>query len=95
MQLDYDALLVPQPSDRAALNDREASGYSRKVATEIGRTGQIIDFTLGIKPSGADVHDRYPRDLELVLLLVFAVVKSAVPQVYPMPTATEPPLSHT
>ena len=78
MQLDYDALLILKIGDRAALNDRHAGSYSRKVAIEIGRTGQIVDFTLGIQPRSADVHDRYARKLELVLFLVLAEVKSAV-----------------
>src|SRR6267143_567992 len=78
MQLDYDALLVLEISDGAALNDRQAGGDRRIVAGEIRRTGQIIDFTLGVDSSSADVRDRYARQLERVLLLVFAVVKSAV-----------------
>src|SRR6202049_2337271 len=79
MQLDYDALLVLEIGDGAALNDRHTGGDRRIVAGEIRRTGQIIDFTLGIDSSCANVRDRYARQLERVLLLVFAVVKSAVP----------------
>src|SRR5258707_6230897 len=79
MQLDYDALLVLEIGDGAALNDRHAGGDRRIAAGEIRRTGQIIDFTLGVDSSCANVHDRYARQLERVLLLVFAVVKSAVP----------------
>src|SRR5712672_708286 len=78
MQLDYDALLVLEIGDGAALNDRDAGGDRRIVAGEIRRTGQIIDFTLGVDSSCANVRDRYARQLERVLLLVFAVVKSAV-----------------
>src|ERR1700681_675271 len=78
MQLDYDALLVLEVSDGAALNDRYAGGDRRIIAGEIRRTGQIIDFTLGIDSSCANVRDRYARQLERVLLLVFGVVKSAV-----------------
>src|SRR5260221_12526392 len=78
MQLDYDALLVLEVGEGAALNDRQAGGDRRIVAGEIRRTGQIIDFTLGVDSSCANVRDRYARQLERVLLLVFAVVKSAV-----------------
>src|ERR1700692_3819224 len=79
MQLDYDALLVLEVGDGAALNDRHAGGDRGIVAGEIRRTGQIIDFTLGVDARFANVRDRYARQLERVLLLVFAVVKSAVP----------------
>src|ERR1700730_15044034 len=78
MQLDYDALLVLKIGDGAALNDRHAGGDRRIVAGEIRRTGQVIDFTLGVDSSCANVRDRYARQFERVLLLVFAVVKSAV-----------------
>src|ERR1700676_4296118 len=78
MQLDYDALLVFEVGDGAPLNDRHAGGDCRIVAGESRRTGQIIDFTLGVDSSCANVRDRYARQLERVLLLVFAVVKSAV-----------------
>src|SRR6202166_3981559 len=78
MQLDYDALLVLEIGDGAALDDRHAGGDRRIVAGEIRRTGQIIDFPLGVDSSRANVRDRYARQLERVLLLVFAVVKSAV-----------------
>src|SRR5580704_15853679 len=78
MQLDYDALLVLEIGDGAALNDRHAGGDRRIVPGEIRRSGQIIDFTLGVDSSCANVRDRYARQLERVLLLVFAVVKSAV-----------------
>src|SRR5882672_11617881 len=78
MQLDYDALLVLEIGDGAALNDRHAGGDRRIVAGEIRRTGQIVDFTLGIDSSSANVRNRYSRQFERVLLLVFAVVKSAV-----------------
>src|SRR6266853_28317 len=78
MQLDYHALLVLEIGDGTALNDRYAGGNRRIVACEIRRTGQIIDFTLGVDSSCANVRNRYARQLERVLLLVFAVVKSAV-----------------
>src|ERR1700738_150617 len=78
MQLDYDALLVLEIGDGAALNDRHAGGDRRIVAGEIGRTGEIIDFTLGVDSGSASVRDRYARQFERVLLLVLAVVKSAV-----------------
>src|ERR1700688_2632759 len=78
MQFDYDALLVPEIGDGAALNDRHAGGDRRIVAGEIRRTGQVIDFTLGVDSGCTNVRDRYARQLERVLLLVFAVVKSAV-----------------
>src|ERR1700681_207219 len=78
MQLDYDALLVLQIGDGAALNDRHAGAYRRIVAGEIRRTGQIIDFALGVDSSCTNVRDRYARQLERVLLVVFAVVKSTV-----------------
>src|SRR5260370_13011660 len=78
MQLDYDALLVLEIGDGAALNDRHAGGDRRIVAGEIRPTGQIIDFTLGVDSSCANVRDRYARQLERGLLLVFAVVKRAV-----------------
>src|SRR5882724_7457064 len=78
MQLDYDALLVLEIGDGTALNDRHAGGDRRIVASEIRRTGQIIDFTLGVDSSRANVRDRYARQLERVLLLVLAVVKSAM-----------------
>src|SRR3984893_493925 len=79
MQLDYDALLVLEIGDGAALNDRYAGGDRRIVAGEIRGTSEIIDFTLGVDSSCANVRDRYARQLERVLLLVLAVVKSAVP----------------
>src|ERR1700731_1949153 len=79
MQLDYDALLILEIGDGAALDDSHAGRDRRIVAGEIRRTGQIIDFTLGVDSSCANVGDRYARQLERVLLLVFAVVKSAVP----------------
>src|SRR5260370_35911897 len=78
MHLDYDALLVLEIGDGAALNDRHAGGDRRIIAGEIRRTLQVIDFTLGVDSSCANVRDRYARQLERVLLLVFAVVKSAV-----------------
>src|ERR1700691_4964051 len=78
MQLDYDALFVLEIGDGAALNDRYAGGDRRIVARETLRSGQIIDFTLGVDSSSPNVRDRYARQLERVLLLVFAVVKSAV-----------------
>src|SRR6267143_3763812 len=78
MQLDYDALLVLEIGDGAALNDSHAGGDRRIAPGEIRRTGQIIDFTLGADSSCTNVRDRYARQLERVLLLVFAVVKSAV-----------------
>src|SRR5258708_23420196 len=78
MQLDYDALFVLEMGDGAALKDGYAGGDRRIVAGEIRRTGQIIDFTLGVDSSSTNVRDRYARQLERVLLLVFAVVKSAV-----------------
>src|ERR1700722_3595374 len=79
MQLDYDALLVLEIGDGAALNDRYAGGDRRIVAGEIRRSGQIIDLALGVDSSSTNVRDRYARQLERVLLLVSAVVKSAVP----------------
>src|SRR5258706_13227499 len=78
MQLDYDALLVLEIGDGAALNDRDAGGDRRIVAGEIRRTGGIIDFTLGVDSSATNVRDRYARQFERGLLLVFAVVKRAV-----------------
>src|SRR6267154_5377848 len=78
MQLDYDALLVLEIGDGAALDDRHAGGDRRIVAGEISRTGEIIDFALGVDSSSTNVRDRYARQFERVLLLVFAVVKSAV-----------------
>src|SRR5260370_42343037 len=78
MQLDYDALLVLEIGDGAALNDRHAGGDRRIAAGEIRRTAQIIDFTLGADSRCANVRNRYARQLERVLLLVFAVAKRAV-----------------
>src|SRR5580692_8874180 len=78
MQLDDDALLVLEIGDGAALNDRNTGGDRRIAAGKIRRIGQIIDFTLGVDSSCANVRDRYARQLEWVLLLVLAVVKSAV-----------------
>src|ERR1700685_1029899 len=78
MQLDYDALLVLEIGDGTALDDRHAGGDRPIVAGEISRTGEIIDFTLGVDSSCPNVRDRYAGQLERVLLLVFAVVKSAV-----------------
>src|SRR6202051_1786780 len=78
MQLDDDALLVLEIGDGAALNDRHAGSDRRIVAGEISRTGEIIDFTLGVNSSSTNIRDRYARQLERVLLLVLAVVKSAV-----------------
>jgi len=48
---DYDALLVFEIGDRAASNDRHACGDRRITATEIRRTGQVIDFTLASIPA--------------------------------------------
>src|SRR5271156_5213641 len=78
MQLDYDALLVLEISDGATLNDRHAGGDGRIVAGEIRRTRQIIDFPLGVDSSCANIRDRYAGQLERILLLILAVVKSAV-----------------
>src|SRR6202035_756401 len=78
MQLDYDALLVLEIGDGATLNNRHAGGDRRIVAGEISRTGQIVDFTLSVDSSCTNVRYRYARQLERVLLLVFAVVKGAV-----------------
>src|SRR5882757_7369507 len=78
MQLDYHALLVLEIGDGAALDDRHAGGDRRIVAGEIRRTGEIIDFTLGVDSSATNVRDRYARQFERVLLLIFAVVKSAM-----------------
>src|SRR5882762_6978871 len=79
MQLDYDALLVLEIGDGAAFNDRHAGGDRRIVAGEIRRTRPLIDFALGVDSGCTNVRDRYAQQLERVLLLVFAVVKSAVP----------------
>src|SRR5882757_8975582 len=78
MQLDDHAFLILEIGDGAALDDRHAGGDRRIVAGEISRTGEVIDFTLGVDSSATNVRDRYAREFERVLLLVFAVVKSAV-----------------
>src|SRR5271163_3477618 len=78
MQLDDDAFLVLQIGDRAAGTDRKASCDCRKIATEIRRTGQVVDLALSGNTGTAHVSDRNARELELVLFLVFAVVKRAV-----------------
>ena len=78
MQLDDDTFLVLQIGDRAAGTDRKASCECRKIATEIRRTGQVVDLALSGNARAPDVSDRNARELELVLFLIFAVVKRAV-----------------
>jgi hypothetical protein len=78
VQLDYDAFLVLEIGDRAALNNRHAGCYRRIVATQIRRRGQIVDLTLRSNAGSAHISDRDAREFELVLFLVLAVVKGAV-----------------
>jgi hypothetical protein len=79
VQLDDDAIfIVLEVGEGAALNDRHAGCERCIVAGEIRGTGQIVDLTLCIKSGGAYVSDRDPGDFELVLFLVFAVVKCPV-----------------
>jgi len=79
VQLDDGAILIVlEIGDRATLNDRHTSRDRRIVAAEICRTGQIVDLTLGGNAGGTYVSDRNTRDFELVLFLVFAVVKGPV-----------------
>jgi len=87
MQLDYDALLVLEIGDGAALDDRHAGGDRRIVAGEIRRTGEIIDFTLGVDSSSNNVRDRYARRLKGYCFWSLLLYKSAVSPGYPMPTA--------
>src|ERR1700733_2312605 len=78
MQLDDDAFLVLKIGDRTSLDDRHTGGYRRIVAREISRRGQIVDLALRVDAGSAYISDRDAREFELVLLLVFAVVKRAV-----------------
>jgi len=64
MQLDYHALLVLEIGDGAALDDRHAGGDRRIVAGEIGRTGQIIDFTLALIPAAPTSATDTPDSLK-------------------------------
>src|ERR1700679_825159 len=60
------------------LNDRHAGCDCRKVATQIRRRGQIVDLALRGNTGSAHISDRDAREFELVLFLVFAVVKGTV-----------------
>src|ERR1700730_5057641 len=50
---DHAIFVVLELGEGAALNDRHAGCERRIVATEIRRTGQIVDLTLCIKSGGA------------------------------------------
>src|ERR1700690_448814 len=78
VQLDYDPLVVLEVGDRAALDDRHTSGYRRIVPAQVRGTGQIVDLALGGNAGAAYVSDRNAREFELVLLLIFTVIKRAV-----------------
>src|ERR1700723_313802 len=97
VQRDHDAVLILEIGDRAALADRDTGGICRIVAAQIRRIGQIVDLALGANAGAAYVGDRDSRELELVLLLVFAVVKRAVTPGVSDPegdrTAAEPPIT--
>src|SRR5579864_9337193 len=74
VQRDHDTLLVLEIGNRAALANSHAGCICRIVAAQIRRIGQIVDLALGVDAGAAYIGDRDSRELELVLLLVFAVV---------------------
>src|SRR5580704_6543650 len=78
VQLDDDAMVVLEIGDRAALYNRDASRDCCIIAAEIRRTRQVVNLSLSGNAGAPYVSYGNARQFELVLLLVFAVVKRAV-----------------
>jgi hypothetical protein len=89
VQLDHHAVVVPEHRDGAALCDRQPGRSGGVFALEIVDVLQVVHIPLGRDVCRSDIDDRNPGEFERVFL------KAPLPQTYPTPAATDPPVRST